>query len=803
MTSFREILILGHNHFDLMWRRCFLADAVYNGVTVKPYADIEERVLSTWLALAPRGYTFSEGQALVLREWLRRDPRRWDQLKAEIARGRFGVVQAGETVQDSNLPTAEGLVRNYLVAQSFWRELGVENTPGLEIAWLEDSFGHSANLPQVLRGVGCRVAARLNYRSSPDKVWVGIDGTALPVLDHVPQRYHGSVVKYPPCPACAGRGCADCNGSGLRIVPLLDHEGCERVLREALSGRISAGGSFQGWDAAVTGDELPAVTIGGEEMLPDQCVIDAVAAVARECPEDVSLRWATWTDLWLKHRDRLLAAASASDGKPTPELNPAMPGCMVTRRLTKVRTRAVAYRLVEAESRLAGQSWRAGVPIAPPSDFAKAWQQVAFAQFHDAITGTHVDSAYREMMRFLDEAEAVARRYLPEAVPALDSSGGSPASTTWPATPMPWRPHAGHEDTLRLGCLDVRFDRLGILAVAVGKRELLRAQTVVPTMHALRVGELTLESDFGDAWGQRIAPLGDSSMRGLGEFHETVEVADDAIRWRGRYRGGHRKVRVLAWTVEVRASADGERLDFTCVVDWDTESKRLRAVFPVPCQDPCWLGEIPFGFVERRFDAARTDWGQWHAHQNEYPILHWAQHRCVDHSAVALISEGLPCVRWQPGRFELSLLRSPEWEFCSVEPAHYEFWDIDGQRDTGQHEMRWSLWPAAVAQEPAALTAAGYAFNRPGFVAPPFRVEGSVIVTAWKPAEDGQGWILRLQETSGKGTRVRVTFDQPCNVVVTNLLEVPQGPVARTTEFGADLHRHGILTVCIQRGIRT
>ena len=162
---------------------------------------------------------------------------------------------------------------------------------------------------------------------------------------------------------------------------------------------------------------------------------------------------------------------------------------------------------------------------------------------------------------------------------------------------------------------------------------------------------------------------------------------------------------------------------------------------------------------------------------------------------MALITEGLPCVRWQPGRFELSLLRSPEWEFCSVEPAHYEFWDIDGQRDAGQHTMRWSLWPVAVAQEPAALTTAGYAFNRPGFVAPPFRIDGSVIATAWKPAEDGQGWILRLQETSGKGTQVRLTFDQPCEVVVTNLLEKPQGQAERTVEFRAALHRHGILTL--------
>ena len=54
-----EVLVIGHNHFDPMWRRCFLAEATFEAVTVKPYADVEERVLSQWLEMADRGYTFT------------------------------------------------------------------------------------------------------------------------------------------------------------------------------------------------------------------------------------------------------------------------------------------------------------------------------------------------------------------------------------------------------------------------------------------------------------------------------------------------------------------------------------------------------------------------------------------------------------------------------------------------------------------------------------------------------------------------------------------------------------------------
>jgi len=798
MPAVREILVLGHNHFDPMWRRCFLADAVYNGTTVKPYADIEALVLDGWLALAPRGYSFTEGQAVVLREWLRRRPDARAGLRAAIAQGSFGPVQAGETVQDSNLSTAEGLVRNFLVAAPLWRELGIEDHPGMQIAWLEDAFGNSANYPQVLLGVGCTVAAKLSYRACPGDVWTGIDGSSIALLDRVPMHYHGAPTKYPPCPECSGAGCAACSATGLQLVPVLAQESFTAFLASVVAAvqdpaaKGPAAGAFQGWDAAVDAGlsgGTPGVGVGGEETLPVAGILHAVEAVAASCPPGITVRFGTWVELYERYRPRLAAAVARADGSPSPELNPAMPGCMVTRRETKTRSRASAYRLCEAESRIASDAWRSGAPVSAPAEFGEAWRAVAFAQFHDAITGTHIDAAFREMMQFLDRADAVAARHGAMAPSRPENAG-------------PWRAAGAGEQRLLLGRLTVRFDRMGILGVACGGRELLTAVASGPTMHALRVGELLLESDFGDAWGQRIAPLGDFSSRGLGEFHDQVEIAPNAIRWRGRYRGGHRKVRHLTWTVEVAASSDGDRLDYRCDIDWDAESKRIRAVVGVPSTDPTWLGEIPFGHIRRTFDAAKTDWSQWTGHQNEYPILHWAQHRLPDGAGVALLTEGLPCVRWQPGRFDLSLLRSPEWEFCQVEPMHYDFWDTDGQRDAGRHVLSWSIWPAPQAQSSDALTRAGYAYNRPGFTAPPCTIEGTAIVTAWKPSEDGQGWILRLQETSGTDSTISVAFDRPCRIEPCDLLERvgragSTGPSTSDGRWSARVQRHGICTLRI------
>jgi alpha-mannosidase len=151
-----------------------------------------------------------------------------------------------------------------------------------------------------------------------------------------------------------------------------------------------------------------------------------------------------------------------------------------------------------------------------------------------------------------------------------------------------------------------------------------------------------------------------------------------------------------------------------------------------------------------------------------------------------------------PGRLDVSLLRSPEWPFCAVEPNYYEFWDIDGQRDTGRHRFEYSLWPYAGGLEPPELTRAGYAYNAPAFPALPFAVAGDVLATAWKCAEDGDGWILRLQETAGRGTEAAVEFGEARRVAVCDLLERPTAPPERTARFARPLHRHGLLTLRIR-----
>ncbi len=772
------ISIIPRNHFDPTWRRAFVRPITHNGVTVQPYARVEEEVFERWLALAPRGYSFSESQTAVWREYLRRNPARLERLKAELVAGRLCVQLAGETVQDTSLPASEGLIRNFLVALPFYRELGVAGSPAQEVAWVEDAFGNSPNYPQVLAGVGAKAVAKLTYRSIPGPVWTGIDGTSLACMDQLVHQAVWPVTKHPPCPACRGSGCTTCGNAGMVWASVLEQAEVEAILERAIIAQAT--------------DPLVHVTLGGEETLPDACVFAAIAAVTARHPT-ASFRFATWADLWTAQRAGLLAAVAAHDGTPSADLNPAMPGCQVTRIALKQRTRDLAHRLGEAESVLATRSWQTGVAMAQPEELCEAWRLVAFNQFHDAITGTLVDGGADELHGMLDRASALAERHAPpRPLPPAPALFATPTTT------------AG---CIRLGQLEVSYDQRGLTAVAHAGRRLCAMRPLSCTREAMRIGELGLESDFGDAWGKRIAPLDQYGCAPLSDFHTGVEVASHAgqpvaLRWQGTYAGGDRKVKRLTWTMTVRASADGQALDFAVEVDWHAESRRLRAWFPVVGTQASATYEVPFGHVDRAFDGSKWDYTLWSAQQNEFPMQNWIRAACIGGGHAALISRGLPGVRWmpgtatQPGSIDLSLLRAPESEFCQVETHFYEFWDNAGMLDGGRHAFAYQLRVDAAGLSPADLTAAGLAFNRPAFVTPPFIVEGAQ-VSAWKPAEDGHGWILRVHDASGLGGMVALRFNEERTVTATDLLERPNGTAHRGRSWSGPLRKHGIQTVRI------
>jgi alpha-mannosidase len=138
-------LVVPHTHWDREWYLPFEQFLLRLGAVV-------DGVLDT-LESDPSFTSFSlDGQAIVLEDYLDVRPENEGRLRALLAAGRIEVGPS-YVLPDEILVGGESLVRNLLLGRRVCRRFGVEPS---RAGYLPDSFGHPAQLPQILAGFGIR-----------------------------------------------------------------------------------------------------------------------------------------------------------------------------------------------------------------------------------------------------------------------------------------------------------------------------------------------------------------------------------------------------------------------------------------------------------------------------------------------------------------------------------------------------------------------------------------------------------------------------------------------------------------------
>src|SRR5438105_4942278 len=138
-------LVVPHTHWDREWYVPFEVFRLRLGAVVDGVLDTLEA------DPAFRSFTL-DGQGIVLEDYAEVRPDNVDRLRALLAAGR---LEAGPwyVLPDEILVGSEALVRNLLVGRRVCRRFGVEPTGA---GYEPDSFGHPAQLPQILAGFGLR-----------------------------------------------------------------------------------------------------------------------------------------------------------------------------------------------------------------------------------------------------------------------------------------------------------------------------------------------------------------------------------------------------------------------------------------------------------------------------------------------------------------------------------------------------------------------------------------------------------------------------------------------------------------------
>ncbi|CZR51050.1 probable alpha-mannosidase [Phialocephala subalpina] len=174
-----SVVAIGHCHIDTCW--------------LWPWAETKRKVVRSWsnqCDLMDR-YTelnFACSQAQQFK-WLKEDyPYTWERVKSKVKAGQFHPVGGCWIEHDTNLPSGESLVRQFLYGQRFFESnFGFRSTT----CWLPDSFGFSSQLPQLCRQAG--MARFLTQKPCFNSVndfphttfnWVALDGSQ--VICHIP-----------------------------------------------------------------------------------------------------------------------------------------------------------------------------------------------------------------------------------------------------------------------------------------------------------------------------------------------------------------------------------------------------------------------------------------------------------------------------------------------------------------------------------------------------------------------------------------------------------------------------------------
>ncbi len=388
----RTLHIIGYSHVDAAW--------------LWPWRDSSSLVLTTARSALDRmqetpGFRYCHSSAIHYRWIQKSDPAMFEEILSRIREGRWEVVGGWPVEPDCNLPASESFIRHALYGKEYCRKnLGVD----VEIGFNPDSFGHAAGLPTILKHSGYRYYVFMRPQAEeqePDKKlpllfwWEGPDGSRVLTL-RIYRSYDSSA---PEIPKVADSSFAEGFSDGAFFLGVGDHGG------------------------AVTKAQIQQILqLRNDPSLPE-------------------LRWSTVGEFF-----RAVESSPAMVSLPVIRggLQHHSRGCYSACGEEKYQNRRSERAMVQAES----LCWLTSTVLTrryPQAEFANAWWNILFNQFHDLLAGTALYSDYQDARDGLGTACQTAMAAKVDALQTVakqvDTSGAS-GGLIFAFNSLPWRRRA-------------------------------------------------------------------------------------------------------------------------------------------------------------------------------------------------------------------------------------------------------------------------------------------------------------------------------------------------------------------------
>jgi alpha-mannosidase len=772
LTHQREIHILSQSHIDMAWL----------WPVPETHQVIEKTFRSTLGLMAEDDQLhFAQGSAQAY-AWIEQEhPQLFKQIQAKVKAGRWELVGGMWVEPDLNLPDGESLVRQVLYGKQYFQSRFGQD---VHIGWNPDSFGYTWQLPQIYKksGIDFFLTQKLDWNDTtkfPHRIfwWEAPDGSKVLTYFSTPLGEQIDGVKM------ATKAIAYEKNTGFKKLLWLygvgDHGGgpTRDMLQQA-----------QRWQQSPVFPKLVQTTA-------NQYFQELLAA-------DHQKAFPTWkNELYLEfHRGTYTVHADQ-----------------------KRQNRQQEVLLTDLEKLSSAASF-AGQQGYPQRALEGWWKTLLFNQFHDILPGSAITAVYAQANQERQQLTTGTQGQLSKALAMLART----ADTQGSGIPVVVFNSLGsvRSSVAKISLTDLPKESL----VAVDRQEnsvpvqilangiaifwarnipgvgykvfwLRKADQSAPVPSPLENTHLRVILDpatgniaslfdkttgkellsapgnqlqffqdkgqYWDAWNidpeYEKHPLSAAQLVGI----ETVETGSvrSVVRVTHRFQQS-------TFIQDLILYRDSPLLYIENRVDWQERHVLVKAAFPLKLATDRATYEIPFATIDRStLRNTKAQKAQW-----EVPALRWAS-LSDGKQGFSLLNDskyGYDARRNNYGTvLRLSLLRGPQWP--------------DPNADLGSHQFTYALSGFLGDWRSSGTIQQGLDLNTPlmAVVESPHsgKADNSflaidnpqIVLTTWKQAEDGDGWVIRLYESTGKTAQGTLSFPKPLQTAaITDLLERKQ-----------------------------
>lgn len=718
-----KVTAVGHAHLDLAWLW-----------PIRESKRKAKRTFANAIYLMKRypkfHFVVPQPQQLA---WMKElDPKLFEEIKQFAKEGRMEPVGGGWVENDTNVPCEEALVRQELYGQKFWLE---EFGKYVNLRWLPDTFGYSGAFPQILKLSKQDYFMTIKISWSNRTLfpyhtfhWAGIDGTD--VIVHMPPEGTYNSQAGPRGALVAAKGQlreADQKEDFLMVYGIGD----------------GGGGPSEGMVERL--DRLENIP-----YLPK--VQQATAHSYFNGLQGRELPWYQGEMYLEKHRATYTSQSN-----------------------NKNYNRDCESKLIAYEALLASLGQKGDKAV-----IDEIWKEVLLYQFHDILPGSSIQRVYDETevayAAMREKLEKLVNEYGASFLPAADKALMNTDNRTVTkiekagdsylyykgaeALVMP-TVYSAASESKSIDCVETDYYTITFDADGSFKSIVLKANGELAVSNA---NKLRVFIDRGDSWDfeddyrdqpEQFMNLIASKVRDFGDLVEVVQ----------NYTYANSK---LTQTIVIHKHEPLIQVHHD--VNWVDAGYMVRAEFLPATWSDTVHSDIQFGYLDRpTTDETEHDFAQF-----EMCCQKWFDVSDEDKKQGFALLNNTKCgFMAKKGIISLNLVRSTVYP--SIERDHVSY--------------SYAIYPHTGGFDPVALDDLAKDYNARCLygdkaLSAPSTDNKQVEITAFKPAYDGEGYIVRMFERTGKPATAKLTLPVGYTLACeTDLLEDKTGEAADVLEF--------------------